>query len=105
MNPTTSLQASMWLMIAIQTMSGIDLPGHGPRKMPAPKVFVAIVVLWSIFGIMADAGMGKVVQAMSWVTVLTALVIGPAGTTLNNFLKAIAQNFGTALPPGQGTSA
>lgn len=89
-------------MIAVQCMGAIDLPGHGPRKLPAPKVFVAITVLWSIFGIMADAGAAKQAAIMSWVTLLTAMVVGPAGTTLNDFLKIVAQNFGT--PPPAGTT-
>lgn len=109
MNETSQLNASMWLMVVIQSMTAIDLPGHGPRKLPAPKVYVLVIVLWSIFGLMADAGLSKAAAAMSWVTVLTATVvgqaghIGAAGTTLINFLNDIPKIFGTQPPPTQGT--
>jgi len=101
MNEATQLNASMWLMITVQTIGAIDLPGHGPRKLPAPKAYVAVIVLWSIFGLMADGGFGRAAAAMSWVTVLTAMVVGPAGKTFTNFLKLTGQTFGTKAPTSQ----
>lgn len=96
MNTETQLQASMWLMIATQTMGAMDLPGHGPRKLPAPKAYVATIILWAIFGLGADAGLDRPVVATSWVTVLAAMVIGPFGKTLTNFLGTVATTFGKA---------
>ncbi len=115
MNDTTQVQASMWLMVVIQTLNAIDLPGHGPRKMPAPKTYVAIIVLWSTFGLMIDAGLGKAAKAMAWVVVLVSLVgkalpagmnilsptgqlnqnATPAAQSLSKFLQIISSQFGT----------
>jgi hypothetical protein len=113
----------MWLMIIIQILNGIDLPGHGPRKLPAPKMFVAVIVLWSIFGLLVDAGQARAAKIMAWAAVLVALLgpplaagvvpganatgASPAGTTLLNLLKTISKNFGTtptgtAVSPTQG---
>jgi len=98
----------MWLMIVVQTIGAIDLPGnHGPgsktRKLPAPRTYVAVVVLWSIFGLLVDAGQRKAAVTMAWVTVLTGAVIGPFGAIATNFLKTVAQNFQSA-PPASGAS-
>ena len=90
----------MWIMIVVQTINGLDMPGHGPRKLPAPKMYVAIVVLWSIFGLIADAGQGRAAKVMAWAAVVTAMVIGNAGNTITGFLKTIALNYG-AGPFGQ----
>jgi hypothetical protein len=115
MNETTQVQATMWLMVVIQTLNAIDLPGHGPRKMPAPKTYVAIIVLWSTFGLMIDAGLGRAASAMAWVVVLVSLVgkalpagmsilspsgqlnanATPASQSLSKFLQVIASQFGT----------
>jgi hypothetical protein len=102
MNSETQLNASMWLMIAVRTIGAIDLPGHGPRKLPAPKVYVAIIILWSIFGLIADAGQQRAAAIMSWVTVLTAAVMGPFGNTAISFLKLTAQTFAIPNPTPQG---
>jgi len=127
MNPESQLNASMWLMIVIQTVGAIDIPGHGKpkkgengkllpeRKLPAPKVYVATIVLWSIFGLIADAGQGKAAAMMSWVTTLTAMVIGPFGGVLagstnaqgvfqSGLLQKISQIFGTAQPTSTNAS-
>lgn len=96
----------MWLMIAIQTIGAIDIPGHGPRKMPAPRTYVAVVVLWSIFGLMVDIGWARAAKAMAWVTVLTALLLpnSPSAKALIGFMKAVSSNFGTAPPPQGATT-
>jgi hypothetical protein len=88
-------------MIVVRTIGAIDIPkfdaagqaSQGPRKLPAPKTYVLIVVLWSIFGLIADAGAARVAAIMSWVTVLTAMVTGNTGTVLTGLLKTIAQTF------------
>lgn len=116
MNEQSQLNASMWLMITVQTIGAIDNPGHGhpgvgrdgkaaqvTRKMPAPKTYVAVAVLWSIFGLITDAGQGKAAVAMAWITTLTAMVIGPFGSVGTKFLKTIADNFYTA-PQQQGAT-
>lgn len=91
-------------MIAIRTMGALDMPGHGPRKLPAPRVYVAVIVLWSIFGLIYDAGQARIANVMAWITVLTAMVLGPFGPTAVQFLSYISSNFSnTTNPTPQGT--
>lgn|SRR5487761_682197 len=101
MNPDNSLQASMWLLILIQTIGAIDLPteankGKKLRKLPAPRVYVAVVITWAVLRLIADAGQERAAAVMGWVMVVAAMVVGPAGTTLINFFNSIANNFGTS---------
>ena len=119
MNKNAQLTATMWLMVIVQTIGALDLPGHvqkgapvgaKTRKLPAPRTYVAVAVLWSIFGLIADAGQAKAAVSMAWVTTLTAIVLGPVGATLvgttknpGGFLGLIAKNFSTAPPTPQGT--
>lgn len=97
----------MWLMIFIRTMGAIDLPGHGKRKLPAPGNYVAIVILWSIFGIIADMGAVKAAAIMGWTTLVTSLLVpgSPAAPSLIKFLNVISANFGVtpSKAPPQGT--
>lgn len=98
MNYDRQLQGSFWLMIAIQTISAIDMPGKGARKLPAPRVYVTAIVLWSILGLVSDAGGAKAAAAMGWITVLTGAVIGPFGKVATDFLNTIGTQFG--VEPG-----
>lgn len=135
MNETAQVQASMWLMIVIQTLNAIDLPGHGKpgigpkghnrdnmvRQMPAPKTYVAIIVLWSTFGLLIDVGFGKAAAAFSWVVVLVALVgkalpgvnilnkdstlnsnATPAAQSITRFLKIVGDLFNPNVAPSSG---
>lgn len=94
MNYNRQLMGSFFLMLAIQTIGSLDLPGNGPRKLPAPRVYVAAIVLWSILGLIADAGAEKAAAMMGWVTVLTGAVLGPFGVTITNFLFTVGNQFG-----------
>lgn len=96
MNYDRQLQGSFWLMIALQTIGAIDMPGKGPRKLPAPRTYVAVIVLWSILGLVSDAGAAKAAAVMGWITVLTGAVVGPFGLTATNFLTTISSKFGVA---------
>jgi hypothetical protein len=93
-----SLQTSFWIMILIQTIGSVDMPGKGPRKMPAPRQYVAIVVTWLILQLAAGAseGAARGAKALGWLLVLTGLVVGPFGKTAVGFLNTIAQQFSTA---------
>lgn len=99
MNHNRQLQGSFWLMIAIQIIGAVDMPGKGPRKLPAPRAFVAPVILWAILGLIADAGAEAAAAAMGWVTVLVGAVVGPFGDVINNFLATVGTQFGTAVDP------
>ena len=98
------MSAAFWVMVALQSMGSVDMPGSGPRKMPAPRSYVAIIVLFSTLHLVADAGAERAAGAMAWVTVLVGIVKGPFGDKLSNFFNTVADNFGIQPPPGQQTS-
>lgn len=97
MNYDRQLQGSFWLLIAIQTIGAIDMPGKGNRKLPAPRAYVAAIVVWSILGLISDAGAAKAAAAMGWATVLTGAVVGPFGSVAVGFLNSVGNQF--AVPP------
>lgn len=86
-------------MIVLQTIGSIDLPNskNAPyavaRKMPAPKQYVSIVVLWSTLHLLGDAGYGRPAAIVGWVLTLTGMVAGPFGTRFVSFLQTVAQQF------------
>jgi hypothetical protein len=98
MDYSKQISTSMWLMIAIQTISSIDLPGQGKRKLPAPRNYIAIIIAWSILHTMDDADMGRAGAIMGWIFLLTGMVIGPFGTTATNFLESVAKNYAIQPP-------
>lgn len=89
MNDDQSLQASFWLMVLLQTMGSVDMPGRGERKMPAPRAYLATIVIWSILQVAADAGYGRAAKASAWLVVLAGLVFGPFGTKLVNLFTGV----------------
>jgi hypothetical protein len=101
-NTNRSLSASMWLMIFLQTIGSVDMPGKGPRKLPAPRAYVAIIVVWSTLHLVADAGMDQAAAVMGWILALTGAVAGPFGKTATGFLSTVATQF--AVPPPTTTS-
>lgn len=103
MNYDRQIQGSFWLMIAIQVIGAVDMPGKGARKLPAPRAFVVVIVMWSILGLIADAGAAKAAAVMGWVTVLTGAVIGPFGNIAVGFLNTISSQFG--VQPGGNRTA
>lgn len=100
MNPSSSINASMWLMLAVQTIGAVDMPHKGPRKLPAPRVYAAVVIVWGSLHLADDAGWGKGAATVGWVLVGTALLLGPAGKTVVDFLNSAAGNLAptTATP-------
>ena len=94
MNPEKSLMASMWVLIIGQTIGGVDLPGSGPRKLPAPRNYVAVIVLWSLMGLAVDAGSAGLARAtamFSWLVVLTGMVVGPFGKRFLSVVTDVAK--------------
>lgn len=93
-----SISSAFWLMVTLQTMGSLDMPGRGPRKMPAPRSYVAVIVLFSTLHVIADAGLERAAAAMAWVTVLVGMVKGPFGDKLSNFYNVVADNFANTPP-------
>lgn len=98
MNYDRQLHSSFFLMIAVQTIGSIDMPGKGKRKLPSPRAYVAAVIVWAILGLIP----GKAAAIMGWVTVLTAVVVGPFGKGVLNFFDTIATKFIAVAPPEKG---
>lgn len=90
-----SLQTSFWVMVLIQTIGSVDMPGMGERKMPSPRQYVAIAVTWIILMLIAGASQGarRATTAVGWVLVLTGMVAGPFGQRAVGFLNTVASNF------------
>ena len=101
MNPDRVLRGTFWAMIVVNTIGAIDMPGKGQgRKLPAPRVYVAVVVLWGLFHLAADMfpRAGRTIAIMSGVTVLASMVVGPFGGVLTGFLDKIARQYGSGVP-------
>ena len=78
------------------------MPGSGERKMPAPRSYVAIIVLFGTLHLIADAGAQRAASVMAWITVLVGLVKGPFGDKLTNFYNVVADKFATPPAGGKG---
>lgn len=86
-----SLQASFWTMMALQTIGSIDMPGAGERKMPSPRSYLAVIVMWAILQLFADTGgsRGRLASSLGWLTVLTGMVVGPFGTQVSKLFTGV----------------
>lgn len=114
MNPRRTLQATFWSMIVLQTLGSVDLPGvpskgsplggAGTRKMPAPRAFVAVVVLWGILNLVAETGAGKAAARLSVLVLLTGAVLGPFGARAVGVLEGVSQRF-AITPPAPSSSS
>jgi len=92
-----SVSAAFWVSVFLHTIGSVDMPGKGERKMPAPRSYVAIITLFSILHLVADAGQERVASAAAWITVLISMIKGPFGDKFTNFINAVA-------PPSPGAS-
>lgn len=90
MQDEQSIGAAMWIMVIIQTMTAVDLPGRGARKLPAPRAYVPIIVGFGIVQLIADMGFTRAAKALAWITVVSATVLGPFGKMLVSFLDSVA---------------
>lgn len=90
-----SLQTSFWTMILVQTIGSVDMPGSGPRKMPAPRQYVAILITWLVLQLIAgiNASTQRATAALGWLLVLTGLVLGPFGKQVINLFTVVSQKF------------
>lgn len=97
MDNNNSLQASFWVMVILQTISSVDMPGRGPRKMPSPRSYGAIIVAWGVLQLVADAGgerAGRAARIIGWVIVLTGLAVGPFGKVVTSLFTSVANAVG-----------
>lgn len=103
----SSLETSFWLMVILQTIGSVDMPGSGPRKLPAPRQYVPIVIAWSVLQLVADTGRERAANSVAWVIVLAGMVVGPFGTKLVNLINGTAKQFSYAstTPSNQTVSA
>lgn len=113
MNARRVLQGTFWATIFIQTLGAIDI---GPkakepkRKMPSPKEYVAIIVVWTILGWVAQLSdnVAKAAATLSGLLLLTTLFYNSvkpdrftvAGSRLVNFFNKISDTFGIQPPQG-----
>lgn len=102
-----SLQTSFVVMILVQTIGSVDMPGRGPRKMPAPRQYIAILITWLVLQLIAgiSAGAARATAAIGWVLVLTGLVVGPFGKQVINLFTVISQRFAPNSSGGQLSAA
>lgn len=106
MNPERTISATGWAMALVQTIGSTDIFSPGPRKMPAPKQFVAIAVLWSILHMASETRFARAAAHLSILVLLTAMVLGPFGPQLIAFLGFVGQRFSLApASPGGGASS
>lgn len=101
MDAVSSLQASFWLMVVIQTIGSVDMPGRGPRKMPSPRAYGATIVTWGVLVLIADAGgdrAGRAAKVMGWVIVLAGMVLGPFGGVVSNLFTSVAGALAPNVP-------
>lgn len=107
MNPQRTVSNTFWAMVLVQTLGSVDIFTAGPRKMPAPRQYVAIATLWSILHMLAgSARYGRLAAHLSLLTLLTAMVLGPFGPQFLAFLNYVSAQFSLApASPGGGASS
>ena len=88
--PGRVILATFFAMLTLQTVGTID----AKHKLPAPKQFVAISVLWASLFLIADMGYAKAAARFSLLLLLAASVVGPFGQRLIDFVNMIASRFG-----------
>lgn len=107
MNPERTVSNTFWAMVLVQTIGSVDVFTAGPRKLPAPRQYVAIGVLWSILHMLAGSRFGRLAGHLSILVLLTAMVAGPFGPQFLAFLQFVGQRFSLApaSPGGAGASS
>jgi hypothetical protein len=105
-SPERTISSTFWAMMIVQTIGSADIFTAGPRKLPAPKQYVAIGVLWSVFHLLAAGPLGRLAASLSVLVVLTGAVLGPFGPAAVAFLAHIASRFSLApASPDGGASS
>lgn len=104
MNPGKTISATFWAMVVVQTIASADIFTQGPRKLPAPKQYVAIGTLWAIFHFLEETRYARLAAQLSVLVLLTGVVLGPFGGVLLSFLGYVGTRFSLApaSPDGGG---
>lgn len=89
MKPSRVIHGTFLVMIIVQTVGNVD----SKHRLPAPRQFVAIGVLWGILFLMADTGYAKIAARLSVLVLLTGMIIGPFGKVVVGALTAVATKF------------
>jgi len=106
MSPARTISATFWAMAIVQTIGSTDIFTAGPRKMPAPKQYVAIGTLWSILHLLEGGRYGRLAAQLSVLVLLTGAVLGPFGAQALAFLSFVSQRFSLApANPGGGPTS
>jgi hypothetical protein len=98
MSDERTLQGTFWLMIVLQTIGSVDMPGKGARKLPAPHSYVSIIVAWALLGLTADLGQPKIASRLSLLMLLTGALLGPFGQRAIDLMNNVATNFAVTPP-------
>lgn len=105
MSPARTISATFWAMVVVQTIGSTDIFTAGPRKLPAPKQFVAIGVLWSIFHLFEGTRLERTAAGLSALVLLSAMVLGPFGGVALGFLSYVSSRFSLAPASTAGGGA
>jgi len=118
MNPRRLLSATFWATVFVQTLGSIDIGQKKTkeetvtkRKLPPPKAYVAIVVVWALLGWVAQVSdnLARAAATLSGLMLVTTLFVNAthserytvAGTRLIHFFNAVSDKF-SIQPPTQG---
>lgn len=93
MKPSRVIESTFFVMILIQTIGSIN----AKHKLPAPRQFVAVSVVWGILFLAADTAANKIAARLAVLIVITGMVIGPFGKVAVGFLNKIAKDFQPTL--------
>lgn len=106
MNPERTISSTFWAMILVQTIGSTDIFTAGPRKMPAPKQYVAIGTLWGILHMAAGTSFSRLAANLSVLVLLAGMVLGPFGPQFLAFLQFVGTRFSLApANPAGGSSS
>lgn len=113
MNPRKVLNATFWAAVFIQTLGSVDVGPNAKepkRKMPSPKVYLAIVIVWAVLGWVAQISdnLARAAASLGGLVVVTTLFVNVAqpgrftvaGSRLVNFFNNISSSFGSPASPG-----
>ena len=98
------LSATLLAALGVQTIGNLD--PFGGVKLPPPRAYVAILTLWGILGLVAQASpnAARWSSRLSVLVLLTAATVGPFGRKAIDFLNLIARQFPIAPPSPQTSS-
>jgi hypothetical protein len=107
MNPSQTLETTLWIQMLLQTIGAVDMPGAGPRKLPSPAAYASSIAVWTILGFAADSGPSgaRAARSFAWVLILANLALGTAGKALVRLLNDIGSIYRPATSTAQPSVA